>query len=613
MRRAWALLLLLLAPFAEAQQPGRTTAVLTSSHSLDPRGRGFVTTEEAQACSFCHISHGGDASERLWNQRLSTAGYTSYESPSMAAAPGDPSSGSSKLCLSCHDGTVAIGTNVGLGRIPVSGAMPASAITGTNLGRHHPVGIRPVDDGQVYYGLGQTPATSADPAVTLPRNIIECTTCHDPHVEDNDPRRRRFLVRSNESGALCLACHDPTRPAPSVLSNWTGSAHFSAAHTVNESYGSVRANACSSCHLPHEAPGSLPLLRAVEEATCAACHGGHGTSPSLPSVMAELNKGYAHPVTEGVGLHSPEEGGTPLEGARHAECADCHNPHAAGAWTPSVDAPAVSPPLRGVPGVDSSGRGGRAAATNEYEICFKCHGGSSGKPQGPDYAAYGYTAARQTDSFIGPFDTQVEFTSPVARHNVVQPRRLGSGDVPSLRGNMLTLGRSGGGRSLAVGTFIYCSDCHNSDQTRSAGGSGAAGVHGSNWPHILERRYDMESPPAAPGGATAGVAYQSGPGGSAALCAKCHDVDGSIVRNQSFKAHQQHVVGENTSCATCHDSHGISGGTSSNNKSLVNFDLAIVGPSSSGILRFESTGTFSGRCFLRCHGKDHNPIPYGGP
>ena len=174
---------------------------------------------------------------------------------------------------------------------------------------------------------------------------------------------------------------------------------------------------------------------------------------------------------------------------------------------------------------------------------------------------------------------------------------------------MLTLGGAGG-RSLAVGTYIYCGDCHNSNETRSSGGARPAGVHGSTWPHILERRYAFEPPPASPGGSTTGVTYQSGVAGTAALCAKCHNVDASILLDQSFADHRKHVLEKDTACATCHDAHGINGGTNANNKSLVNFDTRIVGPSSSNILRFESTGPFSGRCYLRCHGKNHNPLSY---
>ena len=42
-----------------------------------------------------------------------------------------------------------------------------------------------------------------------------------------------------------------------------------------------------------------------------------------------------------------------------------------------------------------------------------------------------------------------------------------------------------------MGTQILCTDCHNSDDNREFGGTGANGPHGSKWTHILERRYEF--------------------------------------------------------------------------------------------------------------------------
>lgn len=80
-----------------------------------------------EVCVFCHAPHGAAALDSagnplgapLWNRRVKDNSYTGYSSTSLdaAAQAGDPYSGqpnaSSKLCLSCHDGTVAIG-NVGV-------------------------------------------------------------------------------------------------------------------------------------------------------------------------------------------------------------------------------------------------------------------------------------------------------------------------------------------------------------------------------------------------------------------------------------------------------------------------------------------------------------------
>ncbi|MCU7924680.1 MAG: hypothetical protein KZQ88_18480, partial [Candidatus Thiodiazotropha sp. (ex Dulcina madagascariensis)] len=65
-------------------------------------------------------------------------------------------------------------------------------------------------------------------------------------------------------------------------------------------------------------------------------------------------------------------------------------------------------------------------------------------------------------------------------------------------------------------------------------------------------------------------------------------------------------------CNACHDPHGVSAiqGNTLNNTSLINFDISIVQPNSLGKLRFESTGRFSGTCYLMCHGSDHAPKSY---
>jgi hypothetical protein len=44
---------------------------------------------------------------------------------------------------------------------------------------------------------------------------------------------------------------------------------------------------------------------------------------------------------------------------------------------------------------------------------------------------------------------------------------------------------------------------------------------------------------------------------------------------------------------------------------MIDFDLTIVGPSSSGMLQYQRFGARNGTCYLTCHGKDHNPATYG--
>ena len=64
-----------------------------------------------QICVVCHAPHNvaTPVIPPLWNHDLSTATYTVYSSPTLDAGPLGPPTGSTKLCLSCHDGTVALG------------------------------------------------------------------------------------------------------------------------------------------------------------------------------------------------------------------------------------------------------------------------------------------------------------------------------------------------------------------------------------------------------------------------------------------------------------------------------------------------------------------------
>jgi predicted CXXCH cytochrome family protein len=592
--------------------PADKTEVLSSKHNLSVTGSP-IRSNEPDACIFCHTPHTSMVNVTpLWNHALSTQVYSTYASSTYDSGPGTPSAGSSKMCLSCHDGTVALGLTVSKGLIATAGVMRAGAVLGTNLSNDHPAGMQPggaarVDDGQLAVSLFQNPPVSRDPAIKLPGGRIECTTCHEPHRQSIDAVAQRFLARPNNGGAMCLACHDPGRPQPSRLNGWTAGAHAVFTNGVPAGgqfglYGAVAANACQNCHVPHGAAAGPRLLRGTEEAACSPCHTGANVSPALRNVMGEFSKLYKHPV-QLAGIHDPAESISPVNAARHSECADCHNSHAAAATGGAANPPGLVSALLGVTGY--TGTTALRPAQNEFEVCFKCHSGSANKPQGVTYTSFGRTPFRVSYSgTTDPFNEQPKFASLVSRHNVTSARQRTAAQVPSLRAAILTLNGTVG-RSLSTASYIYCTDCHAGDQARKSTGTGPNGPHGSTWNHLLERRYDLEQPPGR-------TSFAGGTAGTAALCNKCHDVDNSVVQNRSFRDHNKHVVGAATSCSTCHDPHGIVGGNLTNNYALINFDTAVVTPSSSGILRYESNGagTLTGRCYLSCHGKNHNPLSY---
>jgi len=616
MRRAWlsaGLALSLLAVPASTQR----LSVTESVHDLSPGGPGTVKAASGFACLFCHAPHNVLADQKaLWNHELSTQVYTPYTSTTYQQTGEQPLSGNpSKLCLSCHDGTVAPGLTVSEGLIPTSGAMSAQSNLQTDLRSSHPFSFAAplVDSGELRASLFSAPPQTADPSVRLVQGRVECTTCHDPHTPNLDPVAQKFLVRDNSNGQLCLACHNPARPTAVYLRGWASSQHALATHSTGGNsalggYATVAANACLSCHAPHNASPGGRLLRLTEEATCAACHGASVLSPALPNVMASFESSqYRHPV-ELTALHDPAENAFPLNASRHAECADCHNAHAAQGSSVGATPPAVQASLTGAFGVSGTdGFTPLRPAANQYEVCFKCHANSSSKPQSSSYTDYGRTPYRATfPATSDPYNTRLDFQSQVARHNVLQAARASVS--PSLRTNMLDFNGNPAGRSLAVGTYLYCTDCHNSDGARAQGGTAANGPHGSRYNHILERRYEFEPLPASAGDSTAGMTYSSGVSGPYALCDKCHDVEQGVLGSDTvFRRHKLHVVDERASCATCHAPHGVQGGNVQLNAHLVNLDTMIVGPNRSAVLRID---TGARTCSLRCHGKDHNNETY---
>jgi cytochrome c553 len=279
------------------------------------------------------------------------------------------------------------------------------------------------------------------------------------------------------------------------------------------------------------------------------------------NVKRDFDKPYRHPIEVTRGVHKSAE--DPLWSTRHVECEDCHNPHATN--SSSANPPLASGRLFQVAGISSSGTVVNPLVY-EYQLCYRCHADNPG------------SKAPVVSRTIFEKNLRRKFSSSNASYHPVEATGKNP-DVPSL---IVPYNTS---------SLIYCTDCHNSDSGSKAGGAGPNGPHGSNWNPILERQL-----------MTADFTPESAQ--AYALCYKFHNRN-SILSNQSFKDHQKHIVGAKTPCTACHDSHGVS-----TNNHLINFDKAIVFPSSQGILRFEDRGRFAGACYLRCHNKDHNPKTY---
>src|SRR5208337_4808574 len=204
--------------------------VMLLGFSGSARGQGDViglhdmsaggTSQTLGSCLYCHAPHSGVngkpgiAPTPLWNQKLSSVpSYQLYTGPGtmVNATNGHLILGTdSTLCLSCHDGTVAVGTTAAYGTIPQP-AMTSPDNLGTDLSSMHPINfvlnngyLTPFSSMQPE--LANSPPTTHNPAVPLINGNVECTSCHNPHVQKTDPTGN-FLVVDNTGGALCTACH----------------------------------------------------------------------------------------------------------------------------------------------------------------------------------------------------------------------------------------------------------------------------------------------------------------------------------------------------------------------------------------------------------------------
>jgi predicted CXXCH cytochrome family protein len=170
------------------------------------------TWAEGQICLPCHTPHfaTGDDDAPLWNHETTTATYTLYNRSTLDTVTGQPT-GVSKLCLSCHDGTVAIDS---FGGRSGSIFIDSDFNLGTDLSDDHPISFV-FDDGLATQDGELFPPSSTPSGIPglngtiqtdmLVNNSVECSSCHDVHnTNDFDA----LLVKSNDGSALCLTCHN---------------------------------------------------------------------------------------------------------------------------------------------------------------------------------------------------------------------------------------------------------------------------------------------------------------------------------------------------------------------------------------------------------------------
>lgn len=224
---------------------GAFRGIKASKHNLSNWSLYTIKGDTTQVCIFCHAPHNTDSVKvPLWNRNDTavitfTMATTQYVKAGQEGVDTQPTT-ISKKCLSCHDGTIAIGD--------VRNGAPTAPITMANCGTgkldedcslKNSAGGNPFGDpydlrgGHVisfnydkFYTNAGNPSTrfktwneiktAGDDKSMFDRDgKMQCHTCHDPHTDWCDDSSKtigkdpfwRKACDGNGNGSVCNVCH----------------------------------------------------------------------------------------------------------------------------------------------------------------------------------------------------------------------------------------------------------------------------------------------------------------------------------------------------------------------------------------------------------------------
>jgi predicted CXXCH cytochrome family protein len=408
---------------------------------------------------------------------------------------------------------------------------------------------------------------------------------------------------------------------------------------------------CSLCHRAHTSQAARLITKSGSESVlCLTCHDGTGAN-TVVSTQYTLANTTNDPTTASYFRHEASTASShnlavndEFAGTlnRHAECGDCHNPHqSAGAKVPANTATGWTPSYRlaGISGVSAlNGAAGSAPAysfdagianpiTYEYELCFKCHSGSTTLI--PNDLAY---PSRDM------LDAAVEFNPANASFHPVES----AGTNPDRNGAMTASLLGGSTWKFTPTSTVRCSNCHaNGNLTLSSDPGVDLPLHVSQYRGLLLRNYAdrvLTNP-----GFSASDGYAAT---NFTLCFLCHS-DSPFVpggtndaatnfKTASLDLHRLHVAGignnpatnavagtsidnaqgagqGNALCAECHfrpHSTAFPAGGQARNTRLISFSPNVLQFGSGNTTPLFATSSTGGTCTLLCHGHQHNAVSY---
>lgn len=266
--------------YAASQKYNPAEGVNKSPHNINrivPGGDTFDTpgSTDGRVCAYCHTPHHAIQDPTianynpLWSHKVTTGTFTAYKSTTLDAKIIDPLIGPSRLCMSCHDGVIAVDQHYGsaiknkvIATGDIFGGIDVGDANGSTLTNDHPVGFdfdaaaAANQVGGIYkgifpgtrtftvnlnaggagslagsFGLGDNkqfvPSTFAGnmnakggdgTAITRSisdlmwvntadgKNYMTCASCHDVHNKENP--EQYLLINMEKNSAICLTCHN---------------------------------------------------------------------------------------------------------------------------------------------------------------------------------------------------------------------------------------------------------------------------------------------------------------------------------------------------------------------------------------------------------------------
>ncbi|TSK05087.1 MAG: hypothetical protein FPO08_16380 [Geobacter sp.] len=234
--------------------------ILGSKHDMNVfiTNNGGTLDTDGRVCAYCHTPHHAadptltstftatdgtlttyNIYVPLWSRSVDNGPYDQYVSETFNPDKNnqfyDPLAGPSRLCMTCHDGTIAVDSYYGQTRNSVTAGADDMNYFGTGnfaigknfgLANDHPVGFvydvmqadpnyeLNVSTSQFKNGTKTIDSVLSDIQGVTGGKVMTCASCHDVHngtaVGNTAPASGRgyFLLAPQKDSDICLSCHN---------------------------------------------------------------------------------------------------------------------------------------------------------------------------------------------------------------------------------------------------------------------------------------------------------------------------------------------------------------------------------------------------------------------